>query len=343
LHCHLVIPALLPPPESADEFIAGAAAPALMRLIARASDKRWLPANYETWWCERYGVARQIDWPLAPVAYAADGGTPDDGYWLRADPVNLQVNRDQLLLTDADRFPIDDNEAQALLSALNTHFGREGLRFLAPHPKRWYLRVPDAPDVSCASLEDVAGRSINLFMPKGRDAARFRSLVNEAQMLLYVHGVNEQREAAGELTVNSIWLSGGGRMPMLQTPVHNSIWASDTVARSFGLAGGSATAPLPADAPAWLARMEGSSEHVVTVHNLRAALQYADRQSWQEALTALENEWVAPLTTALQTGKITRLSLTGFGADRSIHASATRKDTWKFWRGSGSTATLVKQ
>lgn len=342
MHCHLVIPALLPPPENADEFFAGADAPALMRLIARASDRRWLTVNYEAWWCDRYGIARQSDWPLAPVAYVADGGIPDEGYWLRADPVNLQVNRDQLLLTDANRFAIDESEAEALVSALNMHFCRDGLRFLAPDAKRWYLRVPDALDLFCVPLEDVAGRSISPFLPKGRDAARFRSLVNEVQMLLYVHGVNEQREAADELTINSVWLSGGGRMPVLRAPADTTVWANDTVARSFGLVGGSRTTDLPADAPAWLAQMEGAGEHVVTLHNLRAALQYGDRQSWPEALAALDRDWIVPLTIALQAGKITRITLTGFGADRGIHASLTRKDTWKFWRGSGSLASALK-
>ena len=38
-----------------------------------------------------------------------------------------------------------------------------------------------------------------------------RRLQSELQLLLYPHPINTQREARGELTINSFWLSGCGR------------------------------------------------------------------------------------------------------------------------------------
>jgi len=48
------------------------------------------------------------------------------------------------------------------------------------------------------------------FMPAGRDGARIRSLMNEIQMLLHEHPVNQGRERARLLPVNGWWLWGFG-------------------------------------------------------------------------------------------------------------------------------------
>ena len=40
-----------------------------------------------------------------------------------------------------------------------------------------------------------------------------RRLQSEAQMLLHEHPLNQQREAQGKMTVNSIWISDTGALP----------------------------------------------------------------------------------------------------------------------------------
>ena len=263
---------------------------------------------------------------------------PGDGYWLRADPVHLQVNRDQLILGDSSTFPISLAEAVDLSATLNAHFADRDRVFEAVNPRRWYLRLPAAPDLQCTPLSAAAGKNIDPLLPTGTEARRFRVLINEAQMLLFDHPVNQKREAEGYAPVNSIWLWGGGRMPALQRPPIATVWTKEPVSWSLATVSTVPVADLPANAGAWLREAHGKSaakepgEHLVVVDHLPAALQYGDSRAWQQVLQKLEEDWFTPLLFALRKGRIGQLALTGFGEQRTISATATRSGLWKFWR-----------
>src|SRR5262245_29700570 len=139
MHCHLFAPALLRPGVEIRERL-----PAAETLIAKGR-RRTVPfESAEAWLCERFGVARQRDWPVAPYALLGDGGAPGDDYWLRADPVHLVVDRDRLVLAGSAR--LSREEAESLVEPLNAHFAGEIV--LHPlRPERWYARLPAAPDL----------------------------------------------------------------------------------------------------------------------------------------------------------------------------------------------------
>ena len=83
--------------------------------------------------CAALGVARQRDWPFAPLLAVAANLDPGDAYWLLAEPVTLLVGQlDVRLGAVVDDLSAD--EAAALLATLNSHFAGDGLRFLAVHP-----------------------------------------------------------------------------------------------------------------------------------------------------------------------------------------------------------------
>src|SRR2546426_12196976 len=88
MHCNLYIPDFfsaegLPPADSLA---------AAETLIARGRRRRMAPVSPEAWLFERFGVPKQRDWPVAPYTLLADGGAPERHYWMRADPVHLQVH-----------------------------------------------------------------------------------------------------------------------------------------------------------------------------------------------------------------------------------------------------------
>ncbi len=105
--------------------------------------------------CEALGIARQQDWPLAPITLEADGGVAGDAYWLRADPVHLRVMRDRIVLTDAGAIELEQQEAESLAAGIGQHFGFD-LRPHPLHPRRWYLRYEHPP---CLSHHALVGRS----------------------------------------------------------------------------------------------------------------------------------------------------------------------------------------
>src|SRR6266850_5773811 len=113
MHCDLYIPDFFP----AEEFPHANRLAAAETLIARGRRKRMAPVSREAWLFERFGVARQRDWPVAPYTLLADGGAPERHYWIRADPVHLQVSRDSLGMADA--FEVSRAESEALAETLN--------------------------------------------------------------------------------------------------------------------------------------------------------------------------------------------------------------------------------
>ena len=122
------------------------------------------------------------------------------GCWLRADSVNLSLQRDQLLLASVQA---GSEEAAALCASLNAHFAGQDIEFFAPHPRRWYMRLDALPRIITTPLSEVVGGDVRRALPTGEDAARWHRLFNEIQMLLHAHPLNEAREARGELPINS--------------------------------------------------------------------------------------------------------------------------------------------
>ena len=341
MHCHLVIPALLPTAEHALELLSDIDLPALTQILSRGPATRTTAAGYDAWWCRQFGVAKQGDWPLAPLRLAADGGEPGDACWLCADPVHLQVNRDQLVLADSGPLGLDIEEAAALVAALNLHFNADGMVFQAHHPDRWYLRLPAAVDLSCTPLFDAAGRSIDTLLPTGADASRFRSMMNEMQMLLFGHAVNEKRENDGRPPVNSLWLWGGGVMPAVERPAIAKLWADESVARGFANVAHIPMDDTPADAAEWIKRSSDAGNHMIVLSRLADAAHRGDSDAWRQALAALERDWLAPLLMLLRSGRISEIVVTGLGDFGVLSVSLGRGEARRFWRKSRSLSHFV--
>ncbi|HSS46065.1 MAG TPA: hypothetical protein VLL03_01445 [Burkholderiales bacterium] len=330
MHCHLLIPALLKPAASTNGLYENLSAPALRTLLARATPARELEADMESWLCHAFGAEKQQDWPVAALALAADGINPGAAYWLRADPVNLQVDRGQLLLMDSRAFPIAQDEADQFIRVLNSQFADRGYVFQAPHPQRWYLRLDKAPNLQTSPLDRVVGKNVDDFLAMGADGLHWQGVCNEAQMLLHEHPLNEVREASGELPINGIWLWGGGHLPMLSRKPFTQVWADGHLPRSLALASAIPWASLPRDAEKWLEQMPVQDEPLIVLDQLLSAALYHDSERWRSGVKELEISWFAPLLAALKSGRVAAIIIVADGSSFSI----MRKDSWKWWRRS---------
>ena len=333
MHCHLLIPSLFPPGAvtQQNDPLHGIKAPALQTLLARASCTQSPHAEMESWLCESFGVARQNDYPIAPLSLMAEGITPESHFWLRADPVHLGVERDQLVLSEASTFPLVQDEADALIATLNQHFASDGLHFVAPRAQRWYLRLARPPALTTHGLYQAAGRNIHPLLPAGEEAMRWRALLNEVQMLLFEHPINVAREERGIAPVNSIWLSGGGILPqqdLLQPFDH--IWANDALARGLAQAAHIPHENLPENAAARLEQTP-PGQHLLVLDSLRAVACYGDAHAWRSQLARLEQEWFAPLKQALQCGALA-LTLHAPTPVGTLSFALTRGSLWKLWQ-----------
>jgi hypothetical protein len=189
------------------------------------------PAALENILCELFDVPGAADAPIATISAAFDGLAA--GCWLRADPVNLNLQRDQLLLNGVQ---VGSDEAAALCASLNVHFSGQGMEFFAPHPQRWYVRLDTLPQMRTMPVSQVIGGDVRGALPSGADAPGWHQLFNEIQMLLHAHTLNETREAKGDVPINSVWFWGGGCDTLLIKPLATRLGEPTTPAKSLVMA-----------------------------------------------------------------------------------------------------------
>jgi hypothetical protein len=331
---HLIIPDLFLPKEFAAEVCADLRLPALTQLLARGvsvQDKK--PVTLEKLLGELFVKSGAGDAPIAAVSAAYDG--LPQGNWLRADPVNLRLQRDKMLLSAASP---SAEEARQFCASLNAYFSGQNWEFFAPHPQRWYLCLDKPPRIQTTPLPGLFGCNIRSVLPTGEHAAHWHQIFNEVQMLLHTHPANEAREARGELPVNSVWLWGEGELfePLRQD--YQSVSSDNNLVEMF-----SVTANIPFiawdkqwnDSPTLPQRerecaLQGKQLLVWT--GLRSAIQQGDLAAWCDALQAFETGYAQPLWQALRSGKISQIKIEVLAGANSRCFNLTRGATWFFWR-----------
>lgn len=328
----LLIPDLLPPraPQAWQDPYRDLSVPALEALLARAEIGLGPGASLESFLCAHFGL-HSVE-SVAPYSRVADGVTADYPYWLRADPVYLQAQREQLMLVDGSVLAISIDEAQALAATLNQHFAQDGLSILAAHPSRWYIGLAAAPAIRTFTLAQVAGQGMNACLPTGDDSIWWHQRINEAQMLMHTHPVNAAREARAAPLINSLWVWGGGTAQDLAKKPSEKYWANGALARGLALSADAAQADLPAHAADLLAQRDDYSTHCVVLDDLRAATWYHDLDARRAALQQLDARWIAPLLQAQNEGLISELSVHAMSPQATHHAVLGKTARWRFWR-----------
>lgn len=323
MHVTLLVPDLLWPRDDGAPY-EGLDLPALALLLARARRRPFPAIGMEAWLCQAFEVERQHDWPVAALTFEFDGGTAGDDYWLRADPVHLLAHRDRLTLLDTGTVKPSAEDAAELIALLNRHFAVDGFFFHAPRPERWYLRTSGTPRLATRELSQSAGRDVAGALPTGEDGLRWRRTLTEIQMLLHEHPVNQRRESRGELTINSLWLWGGGRRTAVPGQHFSHVASEHALALALAARAGIETltgTALPSDRGAR-----------VLVAAEAPGGRHGDSTAWRQAMLALERAWFAPLLAALRRRSIDEIALIALhprGCER-FEVGAT--DLLKFWR-----------
>ena len=333
MHLQLLIPGLIWPEAMASL----PPLPSLELLLARGRRGKAAAPDAGAWLFAAHDLAgdEARDRPVAPFARLADEDVVDTGCWICADPVHLRLQRDALVLADAKLLAITRAEADALVASLNAHFAADGFTLHAPHPDHWYAALAQAPAISTTPLALAAGRSVDPNLPRGPAAAAWHARMNEVQMLLHAHPVNEAREARGQMPVNSLWFWGAGTLPVRDedAPVPFSrVWAADPLARGLARWTNTPALGLPTSAQSLLDAAPAEGVGLALLDGLEAARAYGDPGAWDTRLRELESVWFAPLLAALRERRIGMLSVHGFGGDKPFSVEAVRHDLGRFWR-----------
>jgi len=246
---------------------------------------------------------------------------------LRADPVHLQADMNSAVLRAHQELRLDENEAMQLIDTINEHLRQDNLQLVMGQPHHWYLSLAESPDLQTSPLPTLLFQDINPHLPRGGEAADWRRLMNELQMLLYDHPVNQQREAEGKLTVNSLWLWGGGALPDKQPVkwqrVYTDDWLLDALARFHGVS----SEDLPQSAEDLIEECDG--EVLLHMDDCLQPLYLQDPFGWLEAVQQFQNLWLQPLVVALRDKRCASLTLIPANGQRYL---LTRKLLRRWWK-----------
>ena len=334
MQCTLLVPDLFGPRDAPDDLARGLALASTELALARSRAERHAPLAIEGWLCQAFEVERQQDWPVAPLTLPLDGGEPGAAYWLRADPVHLQLQRDRVAVMGSDTLDLSQQDADAMVEALNGQFSADGLHFEARAPKRWYLRTARRPALSTETMSVAAGRDAREMLPSGEDAASWRQRYNELQMVLHALPINAARADAGLPAINSVWIWGGGIKTKVPGRHYTAVWSDDALAQALGAHSDAHTAALPVDAGAWFAAaraLPGRHNHLVVIEDCARAVAYGDIAGWRTAIERVERAWMSPLVAAVRGGDIERLAIATPGTDAAQRFELDARSLRKFW------------
>jgi len=139
----------------------------------------------------------------------------------RCNLVNIKTSSpdsalEQGIMVDYSGGHISNYEAQALMRFVDEKLGKEGCRFHPGVSYRNLLVVRDGPErVNCTPPHDIPGEPLSAHLPQGEGADFLIFLMQASHEVLSRHPINQERERAGKLPANLIWLWGQGKSPVL--------------------------------------------------------------------------------------------------------------------------------
>jgi hypothetical protein len=346
-----IIPSALVDPALAPELLRGVRMPHLARLLTYAATPgRFVLAprapltTWQAWlFAWRTGVpVERIN--LAELRAMTCGMPParDGGRWV-LEPAHFKIARDHLRLTDPLELVFTLAEARALIADIAPVLAESGWHLEPVEPatlNHWLVTRNDGLALSGAAIERAVGDNVAAWQPhaiemgddpesddhevddgkengsehnggKGDLALAWRRCVNEIQMLWFGHPVNEAREAVGQLTINTLWLSGNG-LPRTDSPHYVAIDSGLPLLAAL---------PIEPDAACALESFDG----------LIAAAQADDWSPWRDGLERLDARFEAILREQAA-GRIGTATFAFCGRDRVKSVTLKRGDTRRFWR-----------
>ena|GEM_PF-639201 len=245
------------------------------------------------------------DLPMAAVSWHGAGAAQPGAAAIHADPARLAVSYEAAVVMDPDELALSQDEADALTAALNEQlFAEAGARLAVAAPGRWVLHLDAAPDVRTIALEAWIGAEASGGLPQGPEQRAWHRLVNEVQMVLAAHPVNQARRREGRPEVNTLWFWGGGGLPEAEPAPWAAVWGE-----APGLAGLARLTGVPERGPVTdfepVVAEAGQGGPVLAVADTpRAAGARGDLGAKIDALEALDRDWLGPLAAALGRGRV---------------------------------------
>lgn len=163
--------------------------------------------------------------PIAPVLLLGQSSQPVDAQENIAclQPVHLHATRDHLILMGQNQIDLTTDESSQLLKVALPFIEEDFQNPLLFQDKHyWFIPAGPFASLNSYSVDQAHGRNIDWWMPRDSYeigiAKRWRKLQNEIQMLWHIDPINEAREQRGLPSINSLWISGIGKLNDVAPP-----------------------------------------------------------------------------------------------------------------------------
>ena len=176
------------------------ATPALCALGGKGK----LGSNTNNWLSTAFCLAD--DPAAAPLRFLALGEAVVTKRMLCLDPINFAFVERNVSVGDPNDLHLTAAEAQSLRDSLREIFAEIGeIRI-----KHKGLQQQPFGDETIQRWQTGDGQRADQGLTTD---PQWRKLLNEAQILLHAHPINQARESRGQPRVNSLWPWGGGSLP----------------------------------------------------------------------------------------------------------------------------------
>jgi hypothetical protein len=303
--------------------------PALQQLLKRCDSTSESSLESETLLLNRLGWSggENDDVPVAALERLGSG-SDSEGYWFRADPVNLQEDQNYLMMSYPSVLDLELEEARALTESINQHFAEDGWSLEVVDAQRWYLKLDKDPAIQTTPAWRAVGRDIFVLMPAGENSRQWHAWLMELQMLLFSHPVNEARIEQGKAPVSGLWLWGGGELPKL-TSTSTLLRGDSSFMQGIAMQSACEIEVLPDELSKLCNDVEPGSEQLIMLEYARLALQSGSMEQGHAALKQLEDGVFKPLHGLLKSKMINSLTIIETpGHTINVSASGIRK----WWR-----------
>lgn len=179
-----------------------------------------------------------LEYPALPFAQAyVEPDSSDRHSYLLFKPIHLKVDMHSAIV-----IPLEDNQSNnadfsILINDLKDYFKVDCDIHSVPGGY-WLMRLKQCqPPQHYPHYLSVIGRKADPYTEQSRVKLPWYKLMNEMQMYLYQHDINQNRLETGLLAINSLWFWGAGSLPEVSRNEFQWVCDDELLTRFAGVSG----------------------------------------------------------------------------------------------------------
>jgi hypothetical protein len=240
-----------------------------------------------------------MGWKNNPLPFAqafVDQQSGERHQYILFRPVHLKADMHNAIVLPLQDDQTNRDDINILINDLENYFNVD-CDISAVAGGYWLMRLKQCdPPHHYPHYLSVNGRKADPYTEQSKQRLPWYRLINEMQMYLHVHEINQNRFQAGLRTINSLWFWGAGSLPQ-QSPLRTGLrWVcDDELLKQFARVSG-----IETEACADLERSQFNQDSVICDLSLLEALKTDNEVNLQVLLERIEAQLFSPLLRAVR-------------------------------------------